>query len=177
MRPLLLGLLLLAACASTPADGSAPAGNFAEVAPGVYRGAQPDSAGFCALKEMGVRTVVNLRSTHDDEAAAAAGLDVVAIPMPSFPKIDAPTEDEVRTFLDVATDPARLPVFVHCAHGKDRTGTMCALYRIEVEGWTPERAVAEMHEFGYHDWIYGELEEFVLAYRPRGLWRPASAAR
>jgi protein tyrosine/serine phosphatase len=177
MRIVAVGLVLLAAaCARTsvePSRAAAPIDNFAQVADGVYRGAQPDGAGFRALKTMGVRTVVNLRAHHDDAAATALGLDVVSIPMPSLPTIDAPTDEEIRKFLDVVTDPARRPVFVHCAVGKDRTGTMCAIYRIEVEGWTPERAIAEMHEFGYHDEVYGGLEKFVRAYQPRGQAKPA----
>jgi len=171
MRFVALGLVLLAAaCARTSVDAAradAPIDNFAQVADGVYRGAQPDGAGFRALKAMGVRTVVDLRANHDDAVATALGFDVVRIPMPSFPTIDAPTDEEVRRFLDVATDPARRPVFIHCAVGKDRTGTMCAIYRMEVDGWTAERAVAEMREFGYHDALYGELEKFVRAYKPR----------
>ena len=37
---------------------------------------------------------------------------------------------------------------------------MAALYRIEVDGWANEDAVAEMRHFGYHDW-YKDLVAFV----------------
>ena len=47
---------------------------------------------------------------------------------------EPPTDEQVREFFTVVLDPARQPVFFHCAHGKDRTGTMAALYRIEVDG-------------------------------------------
>jgi tyrosine-protein phosphatase SIW14 len=166
MRALLLGIVLLAGCARS---------SVAAVADGVYRGAQPDAAGLRALKDMGVRTIVDLRAAHDDHRAADLGFDVVNIPMSSFPTIAPPTDDEIRKFLEVVTDPARRPVFFHCAVGKDRTGTMCALYRIEVDGWTNERAVAEMRQFGYHDVLYAGLEEFVRGYKPRGF--AASTAR
>ena len=181
MRLPIVGLLLLAACAGAPAatDHGAiaavvPVANFAEVESGLYRGAQPDAAGFRALRDMGVRTIVNLRSMHDDgPLVAPLGLALVNIPMPTLPDIDPPTDAEIRTFFDVVLDPARRPVFVHCAQGKDRTGTMCALYRIEVDGWTPARAIEEMRSFGYHEFFYGELEEFVRRYEPRGLATPA----
>lgn len=37
-------------------------------------------------------------------------------------------------------------------HGSDRTGTMCALYRIAVQGWSKEDAIREMTAggFGFH---------------------------
>jgi hypothetical protein len=50
---------------------------------------------------------------------------------------------------------------------------MAALYRIEVDGWTNDDAVAEMDALGYHDY-YRDLKRFVRGYRRRGY---ASAAR
>jgi hypothetical protein len=47
-------------------------------------------------------------------------------------------------------------VLVHCHHGADRTGTMCALYRIAIQGWTKEDAIQEMVQggYGFHEmWI------------------------
>ena len=131
------------AAATRPAG--VPIDNFAEVVPGMYRGAQPDADGFRDLKARGVRTIVNLRGSHDDRSVAGPiGLEVVDIPMSAKPTIDTPTDDEIRLFLATVLDPAKRPVFVHCAGGRDRTGTMCALYRIEVDGWTAEKAHAEI---------------------------------
>ena len=166
--------LALAAAACTPdtshlADRSVPIANFAEVEAGVYRGAQPDAAGFRALADMGVKTVVNLRANHDDrQEASRYDIDVVTIPLSAGVSLDPPSDEDVRKFFDVVLDPKRRPVFFHCAEGKDRTGTMCALYRIEVDGWTPERAREEMEAFGWHDDLYKAIGHFVLAYRPRG---------
>ena len=44
------------------------------------------------------------------------------------------------------------PVLVHCQHGSDRTGTMVAIYRVVVDGWTKAEATNEMINggFGYH---------------------------
>lgn len=59
---------------------------------------------------------------------------------------------EAARFLRIVTDPKRTPVLVHCQHGADRTGTMCATYRISVQGWTKAEALREMTEggFGFH---------------------------
>lgn len=175
VRAILLSIALaFAAAACTPdsshlADPTVPIENFAQVGDGVYRGAQPDAAGFRALADMGVKTVINLRAKHDDtEEASRHGIDVVTIPLSAGLSLDPPTDDDVSSFFKVVLDPARRPVFFHCAEGKDRTGTMCALYRMEVDGWTPEKAHEEMVAFGWHDSIYKAVGEFVLGYRPRG---------
>jgi protein tyrosine/serine phosphatase len=177
-QPFLLALVLVfaPACSKTPtkhetptrpATPGMPIENFAKVADGVYRGAQPDAAGFKALKGLGVKTIVSLRNKHDDAPEAKPlGLDVVRIPMDAKVTIAPPTEVEIKAFLDAVLDPARRPVFVHCAKGKDRTGTMCAVYRIEVDHWAPQKAYDEMKEFGWHDEMYPEVGKFVLGYKP-----------
>ena len=48
------------------------------------------------------------------------------------------------------------PIYVHCEHGKDRTGLVIALYRVRYDGWTPERAAAEMAAMGHT----GHLDRF-----------------
>ena len=83
----LLGLLV-AACSPTSGASTrpdVPIDDFAEVAVGVYRGAQPDAGGLRALRALGVRTIVDFRAKHDDGDAAKLGFDVVNIPMSSFP--------------------------------------------------------------------------------------------
>ena len=52
-------------------------------------------------------------------------------------------------FLKAATDTNNWPVFVHCQRGSDRTGTMCAMYRIVICGWTKEQALSEMKHGGF----------------------------
>jgi len=68
----------------------------------------------------------------------------------------------VVRFLRFVTDEKRQPVFVHCQHGADRTGMMTAIYRVVVEGWSKEDAVAEMTEggFGFHS-IWKDLVDYV----------------
>ena len=70
----------------------------------------------------------------------------------------------------IVTDPAARPVYVHCLHGVDRTGTMIAIYRMEIEGWRPSEALAEMEHFGAHGLLH-DLRRSVGAYTPTGRWR------
>lgn len=124
--------------------------NFHRVSPGLYRGAQPTADGMKNLKAMGVRTIVNLRHLHSD-------LDEIGLTPLAYERLYVnplhPQDKDVVRFLQIATDPARQPVFVHCKYGADRTGLMCAAYRVVAEGWTKEQAIAEWTRggFGFHD--------------------------
>jgi hypothetical protein len=60
------------------------------------------------------------------------------------------TEDVVRAMKVILT-PEYQPVFVHCQAGKDRTGLVVAVYRILVDGWSVEDAIAERKMFGAAD--------------------------
>ena len=115
----------------------------------LYRGGQPDDEGFAQLKAMGIRTVVNLRTLHSGrERCAQVGLDYLHIPVPPWHADDA----AVIEFLKVAADRKRQPVFVFCRHGADRTGMMCAVYRVVVQDWSKDEAINEMTDngFGFH---------------------------
>ena len=73
-------------------------------------------------------------------------------------------------FLPVADDASCAPALVHCVAGRDRTGTMCAVYRMECDGWKPARAAAEMRGYGFdpdRDEPALAYWRFVLNYRTR----------
>lgn len=145
-----------------------PIENAARVNAGLYRGAEPDDHAWAFLREKGIKTVVDLRSwSTDRKDVEAAGMRSVEIPLRAdLLGSRAPTDEEIDRFLAVVRDPEQQPVFVHCAHGVDRTGTMIAVYRIAVDGWSNDEAVREMLDFGYHTY-YKSLIEFVRSYRPR----------
>ncbi len=120
--------------------------NLHKVAPNLYRSAQPTAQGMKELKHMGVETIVNLRSFHSDrDEIGKTGLGYEHIYMKAW----HPERKEVTRFLQTATNPRRTPVLVHCRHGADRTGTMCALYRVAVQGWTKEAALKKMTDGGF----------------------------
>jgi tyrosine-protein phosphatase SIW14 len=120
--------------------------NLHKVSEELYRGAQPSSEGMRQLKRLGIKTVVNLRSFHSDrEEIGETGLSYEHIHMKTW----HPEEKEVVRFLKIVSDPNRAPAFVHCQRGADRTGTMCAIYRIAVQGWGREEAIEEMTKGGF----------------------------
>jgi len=175
----LLGAAWAASCCGNPPP--APAGEeFAAPAPelgcehafriaeGVYRGSQPQKGQLKGLRDAGIRTLISFRTSKPMRAEAEAlGMAVVEIPIEADLESDPPTAEQVKLFFETVLDPARRPVYFHCLHGKDRTGTMAAIYRIEVDGWTADRAIREMEHFGFRTW-YADLLEFVRTYQPRG---------
>ena len=68
-------------------------------------------------------------------------------------------DKEVVRFLKIVTDPNRTPAFVHCQRGADRTGTMCAIYRVAVQGWSKDEAIAEMTKGGFG--FYTEWQNLI----------------
>ncbi len=141
----------------------------------LYRGAQPTAEGWRELETLGVRSVLSLRGFHDDHPPAGSALQFERI---SFHTLH-PEDEDVIAFLRFVADPAHQPVFVHCAHGADRTGMMCAIARIVFEGWSREEAIAEMTEGGYsfHSWNqqlvrYLERADFVALAREAGISTP-----
>lgn len=134
-------------------------GNFYKVSETLYRGEQPTAEGFKQLTDLGIKTVVNLRSFNSDRSK------IGSLPL-SYHHIYAqawyPEEKDILDFLKIATDPKEQPVFVHCQHGADRTGMMVALYRMVVQGWERQAAIDEMVKggFGFHS-IWKNIIRFM----------------
>jgi tyrosine-protein phosphatase SIW14 len=146
--------------------------NFHRVNQQLYRGGQPKAGGLQRLKDLGVKTVVNLRGEDDharaeSQEAQSLGLRYYAISLPEFSK---PKDEEVERVLDIINDPNNQPVFIHCHHGKDRTGTIVACYRISHDGWTAEQAKDEARRYGL-SWIeFGMMhyiEQYYLRYKAK----------
>ena len=134
--------------------------NFHKVSDNLYRGAQPTAEGMAELKKLGIKTIVNLRAAHSDrDKIGDTGLSYEHIPMAPWSE---PDDEDVARFLRIAVDERSGPVFVHCRHGADRTGTMCAAYRIAVQGWAKQEAADEMTlgGFGFHR-VWDDLVDYV----------------
>ncbi len=135
--------------------------NVGRVTTDIYRGAQPDKEGYATLKKMGVRTVINLRtSMSEKKQVEEAGMRSIEVPIPM-------SGDELKKRVDrvvaLMADPANQPVFVHCRQGQDRTGIVVAAYRMKMQGWSLADAEAEMQSFGFNDvWVH--FKRFIRSY-------------
>lgn len=167
---ILTAVLLLAASASAETNSSAKLSNihiknFGRINDNYYRGAQPDSRDYADLAAAGVKTVIDLtKDGHSDEAGlvARAGMKFYRIPMTTS---DRPSDAAVKQFLKLVNDPANFPVYVHCQGGRHRTGTMTAVYRMTQDGWTANRAYAEMKQYHFEGFPgHPKLKNFVYDY-------------
>lgn len=145
--------------------------NCYKISDNLYRGAQPTAEGMKHLEEMGIKTIINLRSIHSDKKRIrGTNLVYEKIPMTAF----NPKEKHIVRFLNLILNEEGGPYFVHCMHGADRTGLLCASYRVTVQGWTKREALREMVEggFGFHK-IWNNLKTYLLNLDIRSIRRQA----
>jgi protein tyrosine phosphatase (PTP) superfamily phosphohydrolase (DUF442 family) len=127
---------------AVPMNASEPR-RFYQVSEELYRSGRVTRAGVAELRCAGINTVVSLRVPgRDAKFITRAGLNYFHIPF----KVWQPDDDQVVEFLRIACNPACQPVCVYCNRGAERTGMMCAAYRIVVQGWSKEEALCEMTE-------------------------------
>lgn len=91
-------------------------------------------------REHGIKTVIDLRNEAPDAVAAdASAARAAGITHLSLPTLNYPILEEAHAFL-AALDQVEKPVLVHCQHGEGRSVMMCAVYRIEEQGWSNQQA-------------------------------------
>jgi hypothetical protein len=124
------------------------------------------------LKALGIRTVLDLRKGEAEgagqqrkvqrecnltsphlplppaaEAVAAQKLGLTYLTLPMY---KSPDPRQTAQFLAWLRDPAiPKPIYFHCQHGRDRSGALLAHYRILIDHWTLDHAVAEMKGYGF----------------------------
>ncbi len=154
---------LAAEPAKRPASWATPTAipglkNFYKVDDRLYRGAQPDTAGMQALAALGIRNILSLREFHTDVQAAAVSQLVLYQVTMNAGRI---RDDDVVAALRIIRD-AQGPIYVHCWHGSDRTGTVVAMYRMIFQGWSREAAIDELVNggYGYHA-VYANIVEYL----------------
>jgi len=124
--------------------------NLHRITPTLYRSAQPRIADVAALKALGIRTIVSLRSFNDDRKVfAGSGIRLVRVPINTWSIDDAKV---LRALVAIREAEKQGPVLIHCMHGADRTGVVAAVYRMAIQGWDKESARLEMLRggYGYH---------------------------
>jgi tyrosine-protein phosphatase SIW14 len=142
--------------------------------PVLYRGGRPTLAGLQKLKALGVKTIIDLQGGDllsplafyvkwtekgelpeniaiENKQATDLGMNFHNIPLDSLEKITPKEETDIDKILAIIHDPNNQPVFVHCEHGKDRTGMIIAMERVAFEGMDPVKAreewIADGHGF------------------------------
>lgn len=138
------------AAKSEPGRAAVSIDNFGKVNDHIYRGGQPKGTQYRELAAIGVKTVVDLRADNDRAArglAEAAGMKYINLPLE--PK-EYPGPDAASRFLEIVNNPENGVVYVHCAGGRHRTGSMIAAYRMTVDGWNFDQAYQEMKDYDFY---------------------------
>jgi protein tyrosine phosphatase (PTP) superfamily phosphohydrolase (DUF442 family) len=121
--------------------------NRALVAPGVWRANHPGHAQLARYKDMGIKTILNLRGTakhprylFEAESCAALGLTLVSVGLRAR---KAPEQHEVMALFD-AFRRIEKPFLMHCKSGADRAGFAAALYLL-IQGAPMAQAREQLH--------------------------------
>lgn len=144
----------------------------------LYRSGQPDRRDLKRLRNVyGIRSVVNLRRADEQDGsdgpslpeerleAERLGLRFFHLPMDGDAKVDP---NIVSRWLEIAQTPENRPILLHCKAGADRTGLLVAVYRIGVQGWSPQDAIDEAVEEGIDPQSDRNLVDYLLKWKPAG---------
>jgi protein tyrosine/serine phosphatase len=159
--------------------------NFHVVRAGVlYRSGQMSVSGLArVVHDHGIKTVVSLRDAHvagddppdleEEKWCRKEELNYFRLPPQPWEAADGsvPNEVTVVKFLEIMKNQANYPVLIHCFAGKHRTGALVAVYRMEFEHWSNERALSELEMYGY-DNLQENLDvlRYLQNYKPS--WTP-----
>lgn len=116
---------------------------------GLYRGSAPSPKEVLWLKDtLGIKKIVSLdRETGDKISRACDMLDIQQAKM----YIDGNKSSLLHLF---SQDLKKLlledgPTYIHCHHGKDRTGLLAAVFKVKYMGMDPEKAIREAKSLGF----------------------------
>jgi protein tyrosine/serine phosphatase len=138
--------------------------NRHQIAPGVWRSAQPGPAQIAFLARKGIRTIVNLRGERDCgsyrlevEACRRHGIKLVNFQLRSRMVPSVEVIHEARALFNEL----EYPILLHCKSGADRAGLMSAFFMYMKEGRPIEEAVKQLSlKFGH----FKKSETGVLDY-------------
>lgn len=121
---------------------------FLPVAKGLFRGSAPTRLDVVSLKnKYGINKIVSLDQESGDkikDTVKKLGIEHIIIPL-TFNSVT------LLKLLDYDLEDLLIkdgPTFVHCYHGKDRTGLVCALFECKYLGDDPEDAIANAKDIG-----------------------------
>ncbi|APX89331.1 protein tyrosine phosphatase [Brevirhabdus pacifica] len=120
-----------------------PWSNFDKVSEGVYRSNQPDHKRLERYRDMGIRTVLNLRGSNpyspylfEAESCEKLGLELVSTQLHAR---QSASPEELLHLIGLFRSLDK-PFVMHCKSGADRAGLASALYQMVIDGKSVEEA-------------------------------------
>lgn len=165
--------LLVAVCASAQVDIT----RFRRVDDNVYCGHQPPPQGYAQLKQMGIKTVLDLRGgiihrPHEEKEVKGVGMQYHSMRLSG---IWEPHDHQMAEILAILEDPNQTPVFVHCRRGDDRAGMVIACYRIHHDHWTNQQALTAARQDGLN-FLEVLMQRYILHFDPATVQASSSAS-
>ena len=145
--------------------------HFYSIREGVlYRSGQPRGLGLAWVKHSGIRTLINLREPYSNgtpEEEIFAAQNRLNFYNFSIGSSYEDIEQTVGRFLTIVDDTSNWPILVHCSRGKERSGVLSAIFRIEYDRWSNEQALQETYRLGLEEGKMPIPENFIKNYRAR----------
>ena len=120
----------------------------------LYRSALPRVQDNQWLQQENIQTVINFYQKPDRLWLSDSSIEQIQIPLHTDRINDV---DVLRALHSITAAQEKGPVLMHCKHGQNRTGLIAAMYRIVIEGWSKEAAMAEMQQGFGGEQRMGEL--------------------
>lgn len=122
---------------------------FRKIADGVYRGSAPSPKDVAILKEkLGIKKIISLDEAAGEKITRACQL--LGIKQEKL-YLDFSRKSLLNLFKHNLKDLLIKggPTYIHCLHGKDRTGLLSAIFKCKYMGMNPNDAIAEAKSLGF----------------------------
>jgi protein tyrosine phosphatase (PTP) superfamily phosphohydrolase (DUF442 family) len=173
MNRLFLMLLIILSTINISEARSKGIENLQKATTGIYRGARPLNIDEMAeLQRIGIKSILNLQGGDmrssiwkliswnepgekqemidaEKSIAETFGIDFMNQPLNSLDPVTNDDNKRINEALEFLHNKKNQPVYIHCEHGKDRTGLVIALYKIKYEGMSAEAAYLEWEKLGH----------------------------
>jgi protein tyrosine/serine phosphatase len=131
------------------------------------------------IEENNIKTVIDLRDTIGqeqgikEERRAVDGIEGVKYVNIKSPQV--PTQENLKEFFNIMDKKDSYPVLIHCYHGLGRTMLFSALYRIEYENMSNEKARLMTRPFQPNEFLFYKSSfaqgrdkgDFLINYKKR----------
>lgn len=133
----------------------------------IFRGPRPgmNMLAWGDLQIAGVKTIINLERGYFEFFHGQMNEEIVQASIHGMTPIHLqlgdilpPSRAELFTALNLMSEAVkRGGVYVHCLHGVDRTGLVCAMWRYYRQKFTAAQAIDDLYKNGFHRFPYEAL--------------------